>query len=541
MKNNSKKRELFKDKWNYKEGFVVSLLLINLALALSYSFGETPIEFPKFPLNLTLLAIYAISIWAIYKFFRETQVIKWLSSVPAAISSTVLVAVLASLLGFLPQYELPPKNPDVYYILGFTHLTTSWLFVLGYLFFVTTLGFATVKMFYPFRKKRIGTILNHLGLFLVILSAVAGSGDIKRGRFIVFPNQTAKDSVVSYDFAYTKNIYKLPFKVKLNKFDIQEYNPKIVLVERDKFIYPNNLQLFTVKENKKAVFKNNTVRIVKYLPKSIPANMQMTLFKESENGAAYPSALIVITDTKSGRVIKKGYLSVDNTMFRAKTLNLDNKYYFVMYMGKEGMPPFISMVERGKEYRHPNKSKKFFHAGENKSAVYKNWKLNIKKYYKYALPADSLASSYIKNETDGASPVVYAEIEDIKTNKIISKGWFTSGSYKILEKNLDVNNEFYFAMYNAEPREYSSQIEILKPGHKNIKYTLKVNHPLTIDGWTLYQLGYENERGKWSRYSTIEATRDPWLWAVYVGIYMILLGAIHIFWVGQKFTKEDKK
>ena len=40
--------------------------------------------------------------------------------------------------------------------------------------------------------------------------------------------------------------------------------------------------------------------------------------------------------------------------------------------------------------------------------------------------------------------------------------------------------------------------------------------------------------GRWSETSTFELVKDPWLPAVYVGIYMLLVGAILTFIVSQK-------
>jgi hypothetical protein len=43
--------------------------------------------------------------------------------------------------------------------------------------------------------------------------------------------------------------------------------------------------------------------------------------------------------------------------------------------------------------------------------------------------------------------------------------------------------------------------------------------------------------GKWSRTSTFELVRDPWLPVVYTGITMMLLGAVYLF----AFAKIGKK
>ena len=45
----------------------------------------------------------------------------------------------------------------------------------------------------------------------------------------------------------------------------------------------------------------------------------------------------------------------------------------------------------------------------------------------------------------------------------------------------------------------------------------------------IYQLSYDETKGKWSRMSVFELVRDPWLPIVYTGILMMIAGAIGLF------------
>ena len=47
-------------------------------------------------------------------------------------------------------------------------------------------------------------------------------------------------------------------------------------------------------------------------------------------------------------------------------------------------------------------------------------------------------------------------------------------------------------------------------------------------------MSYDESMGRWSESSTFELVKDPWLPAVYVGVYLLLAGAILIFIVAQK-------
>ena len=89
-------------------------------------------------------------------------------------------------------------------------------------------------------------------------------------------------------------------------------------------------------------------------------------------------------------------------------------------------------------------------------------------------------------------------------------------------------------MLFPEPKEYISKIEILTTERPPESISLEVNKPYYIDGWKLYQMGYDYELGRWSNTSIIEVIRDPWLRIVYAGIFMMLAGAMFMFWVGSK-------
>jgi hypothetical protein len=56
-----------------------------------------------------------------------------------------------------------------------------------------------------------------------------------------------------------------------------------------------------------------------------------------------------------------------------------------------------------------------------------------------------------------------------------------------------------------------------------------VNKPLNVMGWKIYQLDYDKEKGRWSELSVFQLVRDPWLPAVYVGLFMMSAGAVFMF------------
>jgi hypothetical protein len=56
---------------------------------------------------------------------------------------------------------------------------------------------------------------------------------------------------------------------------------------------------------------------------------------------------------------------------------------------------------------------------------------------------------------------------------------------------------------------------------------------VSVSGWNLYQLSYDENLGKYSKLSVLEVIRDPWIPAIYLGFSMVILGAVYLFWIGR--------
>ena len=86
---------------------------------------------------------------------------------------------------------------------------------------------------------------------------------------------------------------------------------------------------------------------------------------------------------------------------------------------------------------------------------------------------------------------------------------------------------------DGSPKRFASEIQILTQSGKNIETTVDVNKPYEVDGWKIYQYGYDTQMGAQSQISILELVSDPWLPLVYTGIYMMLAGAVCMFVIGR--------
>ena len=100
-----KNRQLFQTTWQYKEGFLISAIIVFLGLVIGVVTNGDKFLFPAFPTNLGIILTYTTLIFFTYWFEKKSEFIQWISSIPAAITSTILITVVSAVLGFVPQVE----------------------------------------------------------------------------------------------------------------------------------------------------------------------------------------------------------------------------------------------------------------------------------------------------------------------------------------------------------------------------------------------------------------------------------------------------
>lgn len=416
MKNQQQTQQnLWENPWGYVESFLIGfgLLFTGFLMEAFITTSNNPFTI-KYPFNAIALVGYVVVLFIAYKWFSASAIVRWLTKVPASISSIMLITIMVMIMGTVPQVS---SNNVIINTFGLNHITTNWAFLLVLFQFLTCLGLVSIKRILQFKWDNFGFILNHVGLFLALTAGVLGSGDLQRLSINVYegkPSWIAKD-------AERKEV-ELPFAFYLNDFLIEEYNPKLALVDNSTGSISHNdgKNLYLVEKGETYYFNNFEVTIEDYLPNAIRFGTRY----EPVNELGSPPA---------------AYISVKNT--------------------------------------------------ENDS---------------------------------------------------IKKAWISSGSFRYPYESVKISEDFSMVMTIPEAKKFSSDIDILTKDGERINTILEVNKAFKYKGWKIYQLSYDDKMGKWSDLSVLELVKDPWLPLIYIGIFMMIAGAIYMFWVGNKITKTEK-
>lgn len=86
-----------------------------------------------------------------------------------------------------------------------------------------------------------------------------------------------------------------------------------------------------------------------------------------------------------------------------------------------------------------------------------------------------------------------------------------------------------FSIEEYPQYSFLSDVTVYTKSGIAVRDTIRVNKPLSVRGWKIYQYSYDEAKGGLSDISIFEVVRDPWLPFVYLGIFMMLAGAVCLF------------
>ena len=407
---------MFNRLWKMKEGFVTGAGLILVGLALQYSVGPLDWSAFAFPINAICLVLYLAFLALIYALRHRVRLFSFFFTTEAAVPTLVYAALLTVAMGLTRQVAPHERAIDP---IGLTRMLSFWPFVLIYGRLTGIVGLIAIRQILHFRLRELPSLLSHLGVFIAIVAATLGSADMERVKL------RASMDMPEWRATHEQGFLELPLAIQLEKFTIDEYPPKLLII------------------NSKT-------------GKSIPAKN--------------PEIVLVDKHFREGKLLK--------------------------------------------------------------------WRIRVRQNLPLAAPVvTSDTVKYVGWGSSGAVTALLVEAQPMEGDRAVGKplvGWVTCGSYLFPFQELKLTKDLSLVMARREPERYASRIHVYTRSQKNIVATVEVNKPVSVDGWRIYQLSYDESMGRWSETSTFELVKDPWLPAVYVGIFLLLAGGVLTFIFSQK-------
>lgn len=433
--------------WNkpytLKEGTAIVAGLLVTGGLLQVTLG--PLEWGLFawPANFITLILFVFLLIVAFLLRKRSYFCLFMSTMQAAIPAIAAAAILTLIMGVTKQVAEGKRPMDP---VGLTKMLSFWPFILVYVWMTAIVGEVTINQIVRFSWRRFPTLVSHVGLFLILTCGTLGSADMLRVKMYCETGQPEWRGLDAFN-----NVHQLPVAIQLEKFTIDEYPPKLMLI--DKTGRP--------------------------LPQDKPEN------------------LLVDNGMKSGQLL-------DCKIDILKRIDNAVPVMLSKMIGKmpEGMMGNIRMDSLGQ--------------ARNKDGY-------------IASDASGSACALLVRVTIGVNANGSSDTNLIKGQKQVVTGWITSGSYLFPYQALRLKDGRMLAMPNREPRRFASLVNIYTQSGQNIQTEIEVNKPFTIEGWKIYQLSYNEQMGKWSNLSVFELVTDPWLPVVYIGIFMLLIGAVGMF------------
>jgi hypothetical protein len=271
------------------------------------------IPLPSKPFNLISLLLFVAILVFLQLRYKHNPLIKWLSSVPASISSISLLLFLALLMGFIRQDVSSPP-----YLL-FINIKHSWMYLLAQVYILTTLGLTVIRRF-SFKLSNIGFMLNHLGLWILLAGAAFGSGDIER-----YTMHVEKNNVEWIGADNSGKFHELPIAIYLEDFKVDYYSPQIGIWSESKQKLLKNPSFNLIKPD--TVFKWD---VYDFEVKQILHNawFMADTFREAPiPGAVYAAEICIKKDEKP---VRRGWISSASSLQQPFSLTIDNDLELIM-------------------------------------------------------------------------------------------------------------------------------------------------------------------------------------------------------------------
>jgi len=305
------------------------------------------------------------------------------------------------------------------------------------------------------------------------------------------------------------------FKWKMPK------NPRNVISEQKllSITFPDGShRLLSVKEGKTYPFTGDTsVKIGRFFP-SFSIDDKTKEIVSAGKTPDNPALELIFENKKTGEKTTQWVFANFPDFTHGKKLPGDAAIRFTFVPSLKGKPVYI--VSADGNYEKTNTGKKF-EKGKLENGFLKIGDMSFE--FKSFLPHAKKVKQEFSLSDKPNNPVVQVQwIQNGKKTTAIfgasdkSATFLDNGRVALLLRNKD-----------DSPEAYRSYLSVLKDGKVVLKKKVEVNNPLHFGGYYFYQSNYDP---KDPTYSGISVVRDPGVYIVFLGFFLLTIGGILRFY-----------
>lgn len=305
--------------WGYKRAFLRCLLLFVVGVVLQCVVGDFDNGFLRYPWGL-ILAVNYLYLLILLHFQRD----KWrwvnrLSDHYASVSALGSMVLITILFGLTRQ---DVSTEGLVGLLGFSRMTSSWPFNLLLFYFTTTVGLTVVEDLHHWRQRNLAAMMSHVAVFVVLTCGMFGSADKMRVTVNAHLKRPVAEGIDSKGVSQT-----LPFAITLKEFAMEEYSPKLYLLDTQQ---ESSSEDFLLVENAAAEGEIDGWQLrVERLIDMAGRMPDSDEWREMIHTGAAPAVYLSATNTATGATYS-GWVSCGSHIFEPSYLRLGERYAVAM-------------------------------------------------------------------------------------------------------------------------------------------------------------------------------------------------------------------
>ncbi len=309
----------------------------------------------SYPWGVILAADYLYILIFLFASSGRWKFVRSLYDRAAEISSLAAMLVMTLLFGLIRQ---DGTAESLFGVLGFTRMTSSWIFIIFMFYWMTVMGLQAIDDIVNVRKRKLSTVVMHAAFFVVVTSAFFGSGDKIRVKVTAVQGITVHEGRSA-----SGRTVQLPFSISLMDFEMDEYPPKVHLLEDDVL---SQEFVMIEKAGDSGVIGDMRIECLDYIETAgrMPGD---SAFVPMNHVGATTAMLLEASDPATGRT-SRGWVSCGSHIFDGEAVELGGNRWIVM--PRREAKKFLSVAEVADK-----EGKRRFEIGVNSPAKVGGWKI----------------------------------------------------------------------------------------------------------------------------------------------------------------------